>query len=107
MSKMGFPAVIGLTLAAFQAFGATKVRVLSLGRPATVQWFLGPEENKPYELKVRPLFVDGRLKEYTAGSQHDVTERLFVFAADVSAERLASARCDAALEVAARKMVAG
>ena len=39
---------------------------------------VGPEENKPQELKVRGLFVDGRLKEYTSGPPHEVTERLFV-----------------------------
>ena len=30
------------------------------------------------EIKVRALFVDTRLKEYTIGLPHDVTDRLFV-----------------------------
>jgi hypothetical protein len=29
-------------------------------------------------LKVRPLFVDTRLKEYTTGNPHEMTDRLFV-----------------------------
>ena len=38
----------------------------------------GACEGKPLELKVRALFVDTRLKEYTTGAPHDVTDRLFV-----------------------------
>lgn len=30
------------------------------------------------EIRMRSLIVDGRVKEYTAGSAHDVTDRLFV-----------------------------
>jgi hypothetical protein len=30
------------------------------------------------ELKIRRLLVDGRIREYTAGAAHDVTDRLFV-----------------------------
>ncbi|MGA9352120.1 MAG: hypothetical protein WBV46_00420 [Terriglobales bacterium] len=30
------------------------------------------------DLKVRPLLVDARIKEYTTGTPHDVTDRLFV-----------------------------
>jgi hypothetical protein len=104
---MGSAAVIALTLAAFQASARQKFVSSAWAGPLLCSGSSGRKKTKPSELKVRPLFVDGRLKEYTAGSQHDVTERLFVFAADVSAERLASARCDAGLEVAAQRMVAG
>ena len=31
-----------------------------------------------FDLKVRPLFVDARLKEYTTGTPHEMTDRLFV-----------------------------
>jgi len=31
-----------------------------------------------FELKVRPLLVDARVKEYTTGNPHEVTDRLFV-----------------------------
>src|ERR1700693_1056073 len=33
---------------------------------------------KLLDLKVRPLFVDTRLKEYTTGTPHELTDRLFV-----------------------------
>jgi len=30
------------------------------------------------DLRIRPLFVDGRTKEFTTGTAHDVTDRVFV-----------------------------
>ena len=59
-------------------FAASKVHMLALGRPTNVRVLVGPNEDKPVELKVRSLYVDGKLKEFTFGSAHDVTERLFV-----------------------------
>jgi hypothetical protein len=46
----------------------------------TVQWLpgTGGENEKALALRIRPLFVDGRVKEYVAGVAHEVTERLFV-----------------------------
>lgn len=38
----------------------------------------GNDENMPMDLRIRPLFVDGRTKEFTTGTAHDVTDRLFV-----------------------------
>ena len=35
-------------------------------------------DDKPLTLKVRPLLVDARVKEFTLGPAHDVTDRLFV-----------------------------
>ena len=61
---------------------ASKPHILTFGKWATVQWI--PESNpsateeKPLTLKVRPLLVDGRVKEFTLGPAHDVTDRLFV-----------------------------
>lgn len=69
---------IAFVLGASLAWGATKVHVVAFGKITSVQWLVGPEENKPFDLRMRGLFVDGRLKEYTAGAQHEVTERLFV-----------------------------
>ena len=63
------------------AAGATaKIHVITFGKWMPVQWFPGMETNddKPLSLKVRPLIVDGRVKEYMLGAPHDVTERLFV-----------------------------
>ena len=35
-------------------------------------------QDKPLDLKVRALYVDSRLKEFTLGTPHDVTDRLIV-----------------------------
>jgi hypothetical protein len=75
-----------LVCAAFltAAAGApAKVHVISFGKWTSVQWVTGsaPEEkknDKPLTIKVRTLVVDGRVKEYTLGAPHEVTDRLFV-----------------------------
>lgn len=45
---------------------------------ASAKWYVGPAEGKPLDIKIRALYVDTRLKEYTTGAPHDVTDRLFV-----------------------------
>jgi hypothetical protein len=59
---------------------ATKPHVITFGKWTTVQWFPSPstEEDQPQTLKVRPLLVDARVKEFTLGPAHDVTDRQFV-----------------------------
>jgi hypothetical protein len=62
------------------AAAATKSHIITLGKWTSVQWF--PEaatgEEKPLTLRIRPLIVDARVKEFTLGPAHDVTDRLFV-----------------------------
>jgi len=61
------------------AVGATKVHVIMFGKWMSVQWNVGTgADDKPVPLKIRPLIVDGRVKEYILGSPHEVTDRLFV-----------------------------
>jgi hypothetical protein len=62
------------------AFSVTKPHVITLGKWATVPWFpaSGIADEKPLNLKVRPLLVDTRVKEFTLGPPHDISERLFV-----------------------------
>jgi hypothetical protein len=60
------------------AAAAAKTHVIAFGKVMSVKWFGTNEETQPRILKVRPLLVDGRIKEYTVGSSHEVTERLFV-----------------------------
>ncbi|MGB7601507.1 MAG: hypothetical protein WBM24_14450 [Candidatus Sulfotelmatobacter sp.] len=62
------------------ALAATKPHVVTLGKWSTVQWFpgTGAADEKPVALKVRSLLIDARVKEFTVGTPHDVTERLFV-----------------------------
>ena len=60
------------------AGASAKVHVITFGRWTSVQWFAGLGTNKAVVLKIRALVIDGRVKEYTVGAPHDVTERLFV-----------------------------
>src|SRR5690348_11675678 len=70
--------VILLTISSFirPSYAVSKPHVISFGKWTSVKW--NPDGTKPIDLKVRPLYVDTRLKEYTLGPPHDVTERLFV-----------------------------
>jgi hypothetical protein len=53
-----------------------KSHIIAFGNWTSVKW-LGASA-QPQTLKVRPLIVDGRVKEFTLGVTHEVTERLFV-----------------------------
>jgi len=57
---------------------APKPHVISFGKWATVPWSVGAQEKEEVNLKVRGLYVDSRLKEFTLGSPHEITDRLFV-----------------------------
>ena len=59
------------------AFGVPKPHVITFGKWTAVKWYAGAA-GKPLDLKIRALFVDTRLKEYTTGAPHEVTDRLFV-----------------------------
>jgi len=65
------------------AYPAAKAHVVALGKWTTVSWIptgaiRDKVEDKPGALKVRPLLVDSRIREFTLGPAHDVTDRLFV-----------------------------
>jgi len=66
-----------LGLAAAPCSAASKPHVVTFGKWSSVQWQTGVGDDQPLTLKIRALFVDGRLKEYTAGSPHEITDRLF------------------------------
>jgi hypothetical protein len=65
-------------LVSLPAFGAPKSHVIAFGKATSIKWLVGPAEDKALDLKVRALYVDTRLKEFTLGAPHDVTDRLFV-----------------------------
>ena len=70
---------VALLLAlAIPARSATKVHVVALGKAQSVKILVGPDEASTLSINVRPLYVDDKLKEFTTGSAHDVTDRLFV-----------------------------
>jgi hypothetical protein len=78
MSQQLLTCYLMLALITGAAQAAPKPHVVSFGKWITVQWTPGPGEGKPVPLKVRELVVDGRVKEYTLGPTHEVTERLTV-----------------------------
>src|SRR5579863_1723386 len=59
------------------AVAASKPHVITFGKWAAVKEFVGSEDDKTVDTKARPLYVDGKLKEYTIGIPHEITERLF------------------------------
>jgi hypothetical protein len=67
------------TLLTAESAAATKVHVIAFGKWISVQWLPGTgSPEKPLTIKVRALLVDERVKEYTLGPLHEVTDRLFV-----------------------------
>jgi hypothetical protein len=65
-----------LAVAVGESRALPKAHVITFGKWIAVKW---PDASgkKLLDLKVRPLFVDTRLKEYTTGAPHDLTDRLF------------------------------
>lgn len=63
-------------LSASQA--GTKPHVIVFGKWQSVRLPSEGEETRLAEAKVRAIFVDGHLKEYTIGVPHDVTDRTLV-----------------------------
>ena len=72
-----FSSALLLIFGSLQSHAAPKPHVIAFGKTQIVKCFIGPEENQALELKIHPLYVDTRLKEYTLGSPHEITERLF------------------------------
>jgi hypothetical protein len=73
---------LSLTLVAIlasTALAASKPHTITFGKWTSVRWVpdSGVVDDKPLTLKVRPLLVDARVKEFTFGPAHDVTDRLF------------------------------
>ncbi len=73
-----FVSLLLAALAVGVPFAAAKPHVFTFGKPMTVKFFVGPTEQNTTEMKIRPLYVDNRLREFTTGEPHEVTDRLFV-----------------------------
>lgn len=77
-------AVAGLLMAAAQDLRAAprKVHVVALGASKKVAYSMAGDPAGAAQgedsLKIRPLVVDGAVKEWTVGEAHDVTDRSFV-----------------------------
>lgn len=81
--KAGCAVLAGAILFASSTSAVSKPHVVIFGKWTTVKWQTDDDMNLQ-DMKVRPLFVDGKTKEFTLGSAHEVTERIFRRAANVS-----------------------
>lgn len=74
--RRGFAAI--LLALAIPGWGASKPHAVLLGKPQAVKIFFGRDDSQSSTMTVRPLYVDTKLKDYTTGEPHDVTDRQFV-----------------------------
>jgi hypothetical protein len=72
------PVLLGLSLLMFlgSSAAAPKPHIVVLGKWRAAQ--VRSDSGETHEIKVRELVIDARLREYTTGPTHDVTDRLFV-----------------------------
>lgn len=70
--------VLGVVLFSVLAGAASKPHVVGFGSAQPVKLFIGPAGDKTLDMTVRALYVDSKLKEFTTGKPHDVTDRQFV-----------------------------
>ena len=71
--------VCALLIAGMPALAASKTHIISFGKWQAVK-LDGGGNTEAGELRVRTLMVDEKVKEYTVGQPHEVTDRLFVVA---------------------------
>ena len=72
------PVIMFVLLISASTWAAPRQHAITFGQWMKVKLFIGPEENKVEEMKVRTLTVDGRIREFVTGEVHDVTDRVFV-----------------------------
>ncbi len=66
-----------LAIASSLSHAASRPHVITFGKWIATQW--SNADSKPrFDLKLRPLLVDTRVREYTTGAPHELTDRLFV-----------------------------
>ncbi len=79
--RLGIALALTLTFCVANASATSKPHVITFGKWTTVSWQSSGDsaaDEKPGTLRVRPLLVDARVREFTLGPAHDVTDRLFV-----------------------------
>jgi hypothetical protein len=69
---------LALLLLAGTALTASRPHAITFGKWTAVKVSVGSDQSRSKELKTRPVYVDGRIKEFTFGIPHEVTEQLFV-----------------------------
>jgi len=70
--------VAGVVLLSMLANAASKPHIVAFGSPQPAKLHVGATEEKTIDITVRALYVDTKLKEFTTGKPHDVTDREFV-----------------------------
>lgn len=75
MCRIGHALLLVAALIA-SGFAAPRQHTVILGRWRTVQ--IAAESGPAERVRIRPLVIDDRLREYTAGRPHQVTDRTFV-----------------------------
>jgi hypothetical protein len=80
LARIALAFALSAILVSVAPCATSKAHVLAFGKWTAVQWMpeAGAANDKPLAFKVRPLLVDARVKEFTLGPAHDVTDRLFV-----------------------------
>jgi len=71
-----FRTTLGFFFLMAAALAASKPHLITFGKWTTVKSSTGLD--RPEDLRVRPVYVDGRLRDFTFGIPHEVTEELFV-----------------------------
>jgi len=71
-----FVVLFTLSVGSVASFGVPKPHNITFGKWTSAKWPNATGE-KMLDLKVRPLIVDTRVKEYTTGLPHEVTDRIF------------------------------
>ena len=69
-----FLVIVGLVVS---SFAAPRQHTVTLGRWRVVN-AANNDDGREQKVRVRPMLIDGRLREFTSGKLHDVTDRLFV-----------------------------
>src|SRR5512141_1593983 len=60
------------------ASAVPKQHVVAFGKLTTVKVSASENETSTVDMKVRPLIIDGRTKEFVTGPHHDITDRMLV-----------------------------
>ena len=66
-----------LALTSTPALAASKTHTIVFGKWQVIDCDSGGNA-RPVQIRIRALYVDGKLKDYTTGLPHEVTERVFV-----------------------------
>ncbi len=75
--KRALLTALSISILTVFTLAASKPHVIAFGKTFNVKLFLGPTEAKSEDIKVRVLTVDGKIKEFTTGDPHDITEEIF------------------------------